>query len=192
MNPKKRTVWFLTLLSLGAVFSVYVLNDRPDSFDGIVLFEDEVAESDAAQPVSYPVNETFQEMRMEVEAKRSQLREQLTQKIGSPEFTAEEKNAAYEELELLTNQDSTEALLELVISSLGYPEALVRIEQDQVMVNVAAEMLAPEEANSIIYAVKKNIQKQQKFRLTTLLIEPAKAGFFSSRRQNSEKYKSRY
>lgn len=156
MNPKKRTVWFLTLLSLGAVFSVYVLNDRPDPFDGIVLFEDEVAESDeAAQPVSYPVNETFQEMRMEVEAKRSQLREQLTQKIGSPEFTAEEKNAAYEELELLTTQDSTEALLELVINSLGYPESLVRIEQDQVMVNVAAEMLAPEEANSIIYAVKK-------------------------------------
>lgn len=164
MNPKKRTVWFLTLLSLGAVFSVYVLNDRPDPFDGIVLFEDEVAESesDAAQPVSYPVNETFQEMRMEVEAKRSQLREQLTQKIGSPEFTAEEKNAAYEELEMLTNQDSTEALLELVISSLGYPESLVRIEQDQVMVNVAAEMLAPEEANSIIYAVKKEYPEAAK------------------------------
>lgn len=163
MNPKKRTVWFLTLLSLGAVFSVYVLNDRPDPFEGIVLFEDEAAQSDeTARPVSYPVNETFQEMRMEVEAKRSQLREQLTQKIGSPEFTAEEKNAAYEELEMLTNQDSTEALLELVINSLGYPESLVRIEQDQVMVNVAAEMLAPEEANSIIYAVKKEYPEAAK------------------------------
>lgn len=157
MNPKKRTVWFLTLLSLGAVFSVYILNDRPDPFNGIVLFEDETETGamESTQPVTYPTNEKFQEMRMEVESKRSQLREQLTQKIGSPDFTAEEKNAAYQQLEQLTNQDSTEALLELVITSLGYPEALVRIEGDQVMVHVAAEMLAPDEANSIIYAVKK-------------------------------------
>lgn len=157
MNPKKRTVWFLTLLSLGAVFSVYVLNDRPDPFEGIVLFEDEaeVSGENDIQPVTYPTNEKFQEMRMEIESKRSQLREQLTQKIGSPDFTAEEKNEAYQQLENLTNQDSSEAMLELVITSLGYPEALVRIENEQVMVHVAAEILAPEEANSIIYAVKK-------------------------------------
>lgn len=164
MTPKKRTVWFMTLLSLGAVFSVYVLNDRPDPFSGIVLFEDEAAVDgiNQNQPVSYPTNEKFQEMRMEVESQRSQLREQLTQKIGSPEFTAEEKNEAYQQLENLTNQDSTEALLELVITSLGYPEALVRIQEDQVLVHVSAEMLAPEEANDIIYAVKKEYPEAAK------------------------------
>lgn len=161
MTPKKRTVWFMTLLSLGAVFSVYILNDRPDPFSGIVLFEEETT-APAEQPVSYPTNEKFQEMRMEVEAARSQLREQLTQKIGSPEFTAEEKNDAYQQLERLTNQDSTEALLELVITSLGYPEALVRIQEDQVLVNVSAEMVSPEEANDIIYAVKKEYPEAAK------------------------------
>lgn len=162
MTPKKRTVWLMTLLSLGAVFSVYVLNDRPDPFNGIVLFEDEVQGIEDSQPVSYPSNEKFQEMRMEVESKRSQLREQLTQKIGSPEFTAEEKNEAYQQLEALTNQDSAEALLELVITSLGYPEALVRIQEDQVLVHVSAEMLAPDEANAIIYAVKKEYPEAAK------------------------------
>lgn len=152
----------MTLLSLGAVFSVYVLNDRPDPFNGIVLFEDEVQGLEESQPVSYPSNEKFQEMRMEVESKRSQLREQLTQKIGSPEFTAEEKNEAYQQLEALTNQDSAEALLELVITSLGYPEALVRIQEDQVLVHVSAEMLAPDEANAIIYAVKKEYPEAAK------------------------------
>lgn len=162
MTPKKRTVWLMTLLSLGAVFSVYVLNDRPDPFNGIVLFEDEVQGLEESQPVSYPSNEKFQEMRMEVESKRSQLREQLTQKIGSPEFTAEEKNEAYQQLEALTNQDSAEALLELVITSLGYPEALVRIQEDQVLVHVSAEMLAPDDANAIIYAVKKEYPEAAK------------------------------
>lgn len=152
----------MTLLSLGAVFSVYVLNDRPDPFTGIVLFEDEVQGLEDSQPVSYPSNEKFQEMRMEVESKRSQLREQLTQKIGSPEFTAEEKNEAYQQLEALTNQDSAEALLELVITSLGYPEALVRIQEDQVLVHVSAEMLAPDDANAIIYAVKKEYPEAAK------------------------------
>ena len=62
----------------------------------------------------------------------------------------------------MTNQDSAEALLELVITSLGYPEALVRIQEDQVLVHVSAEMLAPDEANAIIYAVKKEYPEAAK------------------------------
>lgn len=59
---------------------------------------------------------------------RSQLREQLTQKMASDEYTAEEKSAAFDEMNALIEQESNEAMLEMLVKSLGYSDALVRID----------------------------------------------------------------
>ena len=41
MKTNKRTVWFLTLLSLVAVISIYYINKKaPMPFDGIKIFAD--------------------------------------------------------------------------------------------------------------------------------------------------------
>ena len=42
MRTNKRTVWFLTLLSLVAVISIYYIKEKsPMPFDGIAIFKDE-------------------------------------------------------------------------------------------------------------------------------------------------------
>lgn len=103
MRVRRRTVWFMTLLSLVAVISVYYLVDPAKQFNGLTIFTDDTlqqtavtgvtdqeATNDITQEVSSP-SHLFEEMRMQVSDERSQLREQLTQKIASEEYSAEEK-----------------------------------------------------------------------------------------------------
>ncbi|HLR11080.1 MAG TPA: SpoIIIAH-like family protein [Sporosarcina sp.] len=146
MRTNKRTVWFLTVLSLVAVLSIYTLNKKnPLPFDGITIFGDDQIptsankdeKSDAQQSV-FAESYLFEEMRMEVRNERSQLQEQLTKKMNSAD-NAEEMNEAYDEMEKLVKQQSTENLLEMQVKSLGYADAFVRSESGNVTVTVLSE-----------------------------------------------------
>ena len=145
MRTNKRTVWFLTLMSLVAVISIYYIKEKaPMPFDGIQIFSSDMTETadvpkkgdaDKQTPV-FATSYVFEEMRMAVRDERSKLQEQLDAKMTSADYTAEEKNEAFEEMSQLTKRDSAEALLELQIKALGYPEAFVRTEGGDVKVTV--------------------------------------------------------
>ncbi|MCZ8534838.1 stage III sporulation protein AH [Paenisporosarcina quisquiliarum] len=159
---RKRSVWFLTLFSLVAVVTVFYVSDRPSPFDGIQLFSDDtldevgLVETSSTNEESFvSKSNAFEEMRMEVTEKRSQLRDQLTTKVGSNEFTAEQKDEAYNQIEELVKIDSTEAMLELIIKSLGYDDALVRIEESDVFIDVVSNEQSTKKASEIIYQVKR-------------------------------------
>lgn len=144
MRTNKRTVWFLTLMSLVAVISIYYIKEKaPMSFDGIQIFSDDMKETadgskkqdDKKTPV-FANSYVFEEMRMVVRDERSKMQEQLNAKMTSPDYTAEEKNEAFNEMEAMTKRESAEALLELQIKALGYPEAFVKAEDGEVNVTV--------------------------------------------------------
>lgn len=170
MRVKRRTVWFLTLFSLAAVISVYYYAPvKP--FDGLAIFTDQPLEEtmlsginnddkEKAQTVTSQ-SHLFEEMRMEMNNERSQIREQLTQKIGSDQYTAEEKNQAFTEMQALIEQESNEAMLEMLIRSLGYSDALVRTEGSKVAVTVMADELSKEKANEIVYMVRTELESAQ-------------------------------
>ena len=100
-------------------------------------------------------SEMFQQVRLEQGNKRSQLREQLTQKIASAQLTPEEKNTAFNEMEELIKLESSEAMLEMLIRSLGYPDALVRIDEQKIAVTVMSdEIVSKQQANDIVYIVR--------------------------------------
>ncbi len=159
MKVKKRTVWFLTLVCLTAVISVYYLFEKPGEFSFTTLFTDDsldgailtgVDETETTQTDSY----AFEEFRLEMSNERSQLREQLNVKMASDEATAEEKSAAFDEMNALIEQESNEAMLEMLIKSLGYPDALVRIDEGKVNVTVLSEEWSAQQANEIVYLVR--------------------------------------
>ncbi|WP_042473721.1 SpoIIIAH-like family protein [Bacillus ndiopicus] len=159
MKVKRRTVWFLTLFSLAAVISVYYVFENDRNLNLMAIFSDSTMqettltglqeETKAVQSESY----MFEQMRMEVDHERSQLREQYTQKIASDQYSAEEKNEAYNEMNALIKRDSSEAMLEMLIKSLGYSDAFVRVEDEKVAVTVMSDEMSKEEANEIIYVV---------------------------------------
>ncbi|MCG7345164.1 SpoIIIAH-like family protein [Sporosarcina sp. ACRSL] len=147
MKANKRTVWFLTLLSLVAVISIYYLrNEQPMSLDGMAIFGDNDAvtvstpgETESKTKTVYADSMLFEEMRMQVQNERSTLKDQLTSKVLSPDTTAEEKSAAYDEMAELTKRSSAEALMETQLKALGYPEAFVRKDDGKVTVSVISE-----------------------------------------------------
>lgn len=171
MRVRRRTVWFMTLLSLVAVISVYYLVDPAKQFNGLTIFTDDslqqtavtgVTDQQAAKEgetkeVSSP-SHLFEEMRMQVSDERSQLRQQLTQKIGSKDYTAEQKSEAYNEMDNLIKQESSEAMLEMLIKSLGYSDAFVKADGDKISVTVMAEELSKAQANEIIYLIKTEME----------------------------------
>ena len=160
MKVKKRTVWFLTLVSLVAVISVfYIFEDNTPNI--LSIFSDEaINETDILgvnQNLTQPVNsesDLFQEVRLEQANKRSQLKEQLTQKIASDQSTAEEKNTAFNEMDELIKLESSEAMLEMLIKSIGYSDALVRIDDEKVMVTVMSDEISNKQASEIMYIVR--------------------------------------
>lgn len=164
MRVKRRTVWLLTLFSLAAVISVYYVTDNSTKpFDGLAFFGDNLTDvsisglgdgADENKETVTSKSHMFEEMRMEISNERSQLQEQLSQKIASNEYTAEEKNQAYTEYQQLTKQTSGEAMLEMLIRSLGYSDALVRTEGSKVSVTVVSDELSIENANNIVYLVR--------------------------------------
>ncbi|AYC29544.1 SpoIIIAH-like family protein [Paenisporosarcina cavernae] len=161
MKVKRRNVWLLTLLSLVAVISVYYANEPKSlSLDGVSLFTDQAADilsntdEDETTPVMAP-STLFEDMRLELQDERSQVREQLTSLIASDTATAEEKNEAYSKMEQLTKQSSAEAMLEMLIQSLGYSDAFVKTDGEKVYVHVQSEEESKALANEIIYTVRK-------------------------------------
>ncbi|WP_339250502.1 SpoIIIAH-like family protein [Sporosarcina sp. FSL W8-0480] len=144
MKANKRTVWFLTLLSLVAVISIYYLKkEAPMDLDAMAIFGDnDVVTNSKPDEVIKPVyadSMRFEEMRMAVMHERSSLKEQLTNQMLSSDLSAEEKIAAYEEINELIKQTSAEEMMEIQIRNLGYPDAFVRMDNGKVNVTVIAE-----------------------------------------------------
>ncbi|KZE40141.1 stage III sporulation protein AH [Bhargavaea cecembensis] len=161
MRVKKKGVWFLTLLSLVAVIGVYYLFDRnPMPFDGITIFSDdtikdtELGEAGSDATPVFAESYLFEELRMEMRNERSQQRELLTQKITADDLTAEERDQAFDDMQILTKRETAEAMLEMLIKDLGYEDAVVRTEDGTVKVSVIADELSAAQADQIVYTVK--------------------------------------
>jgi len=160
MKVKRRTVWLLTLLSLAAVISVYYVFEPNRNVDLTTIFTDDTLQETTLTGVNEEELTTtssesylFDEMRMEVSNERDQLRTQLTDKIASKDFTAEEKSEAYNEMNKLIKLESSESMLEMLIESLGYSDAFVRINDDKAKVTVLSDEITPSQVNEIVYIV---------------------------------------
>lgn len=158
MRVRRRAVFFLTFVSLAAVISVYYFFERPTNLDVTTIFSRESLDDTVLTSVSDEVVKTdnylFDEIRLEQTNERSQLKQQLTEKIASDTLTAEEKNEAFNEMNDLIALESNETTLEMLIKGLGYTDALVRLDQDKASITVMSEELTREKANEIIFLVK--------------------------------------
>lgn len=161
MHLQKKSSWFLALLTLIAVISVFYLMDSTKQSKEDITLPVDAGQKAAIQGVTKEVSSPsslFEETRLQVSNERNQIRQKLTQKITSDESFVEEKNMASMEIETLNKEESTEAILEKQIKSLGFPDALVRIEGEDVSVTVMAKEVSKYQANEIIYLVKEEYE----------------------------------
>ena len=185
MLLKKQTVWLLTMLSLVVVLSVYYITSPEQQGTNLVTVEekskDEVEKKKDGASTNTGNGETvisgvasdevFEALRLELEDNRNELKEQLNSIIASTDLPPEKRSEAYDQMKELDELATKESVLETLIKTMGYEDALVRADGEKVRITVKAKDHSPTAANDIIQLVKTEIGALQN---VAVQFQPAK------------------
>lgn len=172
MMLKKQTVWLLTMLSLVIVLSVYYITTPDPKNDLSKGSENGQEESNQAgteknsgkvtEITQVTGDEAFEAIRLQIQDERSKRMEELQTIAASTDLPAEERSAAKDEMDQLSQIAEKEKLLEsLIVSTLGYEDALVRVNGTEVRITVKGHEPTKTNANEIIRMVEKEIGTTQ-------------------------------
>ncbi|MCJ7839353.1 SpoIIIAH-like family protein [Lederbergia sp. NSJ-179] len=164
MLLKKQTVWLLTMLSLVVVLSVYYVLQEPPAND-LATSGEEGTEDASKQTNGKDLeimtksagDEVYEAMRMDLADKRSEMKMDLTNKVAADDLTAEEKNKLYDEMEKIDELAVKEQTIEKSVKGLGYSDALVTIEDNEINIRVKAEENTAADAVQILKTIKDEI-----------------------------------
>ena len=167
MLLRKQTVWLLTMLSLVAVLSVYYITTPQDTAVNQDTPKEDANSSNGTSKneesstvvTSESSDSVFEAMRIDLNDERSRQKEELTNKVASSELSEEERVEAHEQIEALSEMSTKEDMLETMIIALGYKDALVRADGNQIQITVKADKQDAKAANEIIQMVTKEIGK---------------------------------
>ncbi|HSH24725.1 MAG TPA: SpoIIIAH-like family protein [Massilibacterium sp.] len=181
---KKQTIWLLTMLSLMVILSAYymldperekenqayieALKEKGENIEENVQPEEAknkeegVEENKQEEPtIEAREEDMFQTLRLERDGHRSMMKEEYTQIIASNETPAEMKTDAYQKMEQLQEVTQKETMLESLIRSKGYEDALVRTEGEQVRIIVKSAQLTKKEANQLMMIAMDHLLRLQ-------------------------------
>lgn len=179
MLLKKQTVWLLTMLSLVAVLSVYYITSPEQKGNDLAAVEQK-AKNQVEQKQTKPKTSTsdgttaanngktvvsqvagdeeFTALRLKLDEQRSEQKAELNSVVASTDLPAEERSKAMDQMNKLMETAQKEEILETLIRTMGYEDALVRADGTQVRVTVKSKKKpTPTAANEIMLKVKKEI-----------------------------------
>lgn len=180
MLLKKQTVWLLTMLSLVVVLSVYYITSPEQKMTDMVSEEkqdgaktEDVVGSEQDKVITSGIasDELFETLRMDLEDSRSQRKEELESIIASTHLPSDQINAAYDEMETINEVADTEMVLESLIKTLGYEDALVRADGEEIRITVKAKEKSAKAANEILQLVRSEISEMQYVAVVDFQIE---------------------
>ncbi|WP_110111278.1 SpoIIIAH-like family protein [Bacillus sp. CGMCC 1.16541] len=99
-------------------------------------------------------DELFTALRLDITDERSKLRQELTDATAAKGATAEQVSEAMDKIQELSQIEEKELVLETLIKSKGYGDALVRADGGKVKITVKAKEHSPTRANDIIQLVR--------------------------------------
>lgn len=160
---RKQTIWLLTMLSLVVVLSVYYVTAEPtnQTASNISSETKSNSKSEQVEVAGDGSSQLFEELRMDLADKRSELKSSLEDIITSADATAEEKSEARDKMIALEETGQKEEMLETLIQSIGYKDVFVKADGDTVSIRVESEKLSKEQANKIIQLAEKELGASQ-------------------------------
>jgi stage III sporulation protein AH len=172
MLLKKQTVWLLTMLSLVVVLSVYYITS-PEQQKGGELAGVEETKTDNKETAAteskdgttvisgIASDEKFEALRMQLEEQRTKMKEDLQAIVASTDLPAVDRSNAIEKMNELDEIAQKEGVLETLIKSMGYDDALVRADGEKVRITVKAKDHSASAANEIIQMVRTELGSLQ-------------------------------
>jgi stage III sporulation protein AH len=171
MLLKKQTVWLLTMLSLVVVLSVYYITSPEQKGQDMAAVQDKVKEEQKDKEMDLTESkdgktvitgiasdEVFESLRLQLEDQRNEAKEEFEETVASTDLTPEKRNEAYEQMQKLNDIANKEQVLETLIKTMGYDDALVRADGEKIRITVKSKKEhSPSAANDIIQLVRTEI-----------------------------------
>ena len=152
----KNNLWFLTLFSLILILGVYYVTLPSDIFS-----KSETSEVSKKIDVDVSENNKLVALRVERDEKISSVMGELQEKITSPSSTTEDKNAAFEELQLLNLSKGKETFLEDKLQSELGISSYVEINEDNINVTISSKEHNEEIANEIMRSIQEEFEDKK-------------------------------
>ncbi len=151
----KQNLWFLTLFSLILILGVYYITLPSDIFN-----KKEVQTVSKNVDVNISDNNKLVSLRVERDEKISSVMAELQEKIISSE-NADEKNSAFEELQLLNLAKGKETYLESKLQNEFNINSFIEINNDNIVVTIAAKEHDNTLANDLIRSIQEEFDTEK-------------------------------
>lgn len=152
----KRNLWFLTLFSLILVLGVYYVTLPSD------IFKDSNSKTvNSEVEVNVTESDKLIALRVERDEKIENVMKELQDKITSPNTSADERNAAFEELQILNLAKGKETMLEEKILELYKIKSFVEIDNDNIKISISSKEHNTTLANNIMRSVQEEFEDKK-------------------------------
>lgn len=150
----KQNLWFITLFSLILVLGIYYLSIGDDSLNVLANEEKEkttisITESDSLAALRVAEDENTI---AKIESYQNTLLDSAT--------TMDEKNEAYDSLQIISKQKSKAEEIEKLIQKEFSLNSFIKFDKDQINITIASKEHSNELANKIIRSVQKLYKEQ--------------------------------
>lgn len=159
------------MLSLVVVLSVYYITSPEQQKGNLAGVEEQKAEGketaateskDGKTVISgIASDEKFEALRMKLEEQRTKMKEDLQVVMASTDLPAKDRSDAIEKMNEIDELAQKEFTLETLIKSMGYEDALVRADGENVRITVKAQEHSASAANEIIQMVRTELGSLQ-------------------------------
>lgn len=147
----KQNLWFLTLFSLIMVLSIYYLTMSDDTLSTLNVNSDV---SDGTDVVISEENDTLVALKVADEEELLARTEELESILLSDTATLQEKNDAYEELQMIQKTESEKEKIIKLIKDEYKLDSVVQIENTNITVTIASTTHDAALANKIIRSIQ--------------------------------------
>ena len=152
----RQNLWFVTLFSLILILGVYYITLPSDIFSKSAL-----ENVNKNVDVVVTENDKLVALRVERDEEISSVMSELQDKLTSSSLTSEEKNSAFEELQLLNLAKGKETYLEDKILNDFKIKSFVEINNDNIKVTISSSEHNSELANKIMRSIQEEFKEKK-------------------------------
>lgn len=152
----RKNLWFLTLFSLILVLGVYYITLPSEIFNA-----ENTKTVNKQVDVNVSESDKLVALRVERNEKIEGTMRDLQTKITSPNITTDERNAAFEELQILNLAKGKETMLEDKILDKFKIKSFVQIDNDNIKISINSKEHNVELANNIMRCVQEEFKDKK-------------------------------
>ncbi|MBE6160781.1 MAG: SpoIIIAH-like family protein [Firmicutes bacterium] len=146
----KQSLWFVTLFSMILVLSIYYVTMKEDSFTSVKSFN-----ANDSEQVNVTESSALVALRVKDDEEMLKEMQSLQATLLNDKATLEEKNKAYESLQIINENKGKESEIEEIILKEFNLDSFVKINNDRINITIDSSEHDAKLANKIMNSIQR-------------------------------------